>query len=155
MVSSPDCILDWERIVAVVKASGLATRVYYTLRFAHQLLGTQVEPLVWQALQPPALTRRLFPLILDEQKLLSGEAEQHKDVRAVVAFFIYQGKCLQFLKRLLYPGVCWLSIYPDEAYHNPLVFKLKTLLRGIRLLLYIAGRLIISLLRSGYKHDYL
>ncbi len=148
IVSSPENIIDWEQIMAVVKASGIATRVYYTLYFANKLLGTDIEPHIWQALTPPALTRRLFPLILDEQKLLCGEAELNKDSRGMVSFFLYQDKWFKFLKRLLYPGVCWLTIYPDEPYINPLTIKLKTLLRGIRLFFYIIGRFTISLIRS-------
>jgi hypothetical protein len=148
MVSSPGNPLDWEQIVTIAKTSGLGTRVYYALYFAHRLLGTRVEAWIWSALQPPALTRRLFPLILDERKVLNGEAEREKDIRAVIALFLYQGKVFKFLRRLLYPGVCWLSVYPDEPCSRPLIIKLKNLLRGIRLWLYIAGRLIMGLFYS-------
>jgi hypothetical protein len=148
MISSPRITLKLEEIVSVAQASGLSIRVYYALRFAYRLLGTQVEPWLWEALQPPALTRRLFPLILDERKVLTGEAERQQDVRAVVAFFLYQKKAIKFLKRLLYPGMCWLTIYPDASPSNQLLIRTGSLLRGIRLLIYIAGRLIISLIRS-------
>ncbi len=148
MVSSPENIIDWEQIVEVVKASGISTRVYYTLYFANRLLGTQVEPDIWRAIAPPVLTRKLFPLILDEHKVLHGEAELRKDTRGIVALFLYQDKWLRFLKRLLYPGICWLTIYPDEPYLNPLTVRLKTFLRGIRLLFYIIGRFMLTFIRS-------
>lgn len=143
MVSSPNDFLDLKQVVAIAKESGITARVYYSLSFAQQLLGTKIEPWVREAIQPSSLTRKLFPFILDGQKVLHGEAEQQKDVRGVVAFFMYQGKRLRFLKHLLYPGICWLNVYPDEPSAN----RLKTVLRGIRLLLYITGRLSMSLIR--------
>ncbi len=144
MVSSPDKILDLKQVVNVAKESGISARVYYSLSFAHQLLGTKIDPWVWEAIQPPALSRKLFSAIMDGQKLLCGEAERQKDVRGVVAFFMCQGKRLRFFIRLLYPGICWLNIYPDEPSSN----RLKTMLRGFRLLFYITGRLLVSLIRS-------
>jgi hypothetical protein len=153
MVSSPNYTLNWNKIVALAKDSGLHVRVYYALSFARRLMGTKVEPWVWEALKPPALNRRLFPQILDERKMLDGEAERTKDIRAVIAFFLYQKQALKFFKRLLYPGICWLNIYPDDPSSGSFMTRVNSFLRGVRLLLYITLQLTICLIRSFLPED--
>ncbi len=145
--------ISWEKTVSLAKNIGMTHRLFWVLDFSRRILGADVPDEVIREISPPDLTRRIFLANYDIPEVLNGMAESRKDLRALILFFLHQGsRKLEYLTRLVYPGICWISIFPDEA-----ISRLKTLLttwlRGIRLVGFISYRLLFGLIRIGKPQD--
>jgi len=136
--------VDWGAVVEESLRAGARIRVFWALKVVGRLFDTWPPSWVLEALAPPASVRRRLIQALDEWGVLRGLAEVEKDRRALLAFLFLDGwpRKLTFLRRLVWPGVCWLSLFPEEEYRSVWAFRLKTILRGIRLLGYLGIQLI-------------
>ncbi len=149
MISEPGYI-SWDQALQLADDGGVSSRIYYALWFARRLLGTAVPEEVLKRLEPQSwANRHLFPQIINDELILTQRAATNKDIRVVIGFLLQPPeKRWFFLRRLLYPGLCWLTLFPDEPPYPALPGRIKTVLRGIRLLGYLTCRLFAAMVRT-------
>lgn len=121
-----------------LSSGSLRNRMYYSLCLVESVFGMDLgEPL--KRLRPPPMVRRFFPKELCHRGLVEKVADKQKDLRAYIAFLMLPtwGTRLKFLWCLMIPGICWLTIYPDEENPSPVRHRSLILLRGMRLIGYL------------------
>ncbi|MBI5789355.1 MAG: nucleotidyltransferase family protein [Candidatus Schekmanbacteria bacterium] len=137
--------LNWDRLIEIARHHQIEYRLYYPLYWAQQLLDAQPPPDVMERLQPSAGKKRIFQNIMTSHGgILKEPANRKKDLRAVIDILLLNpGQILSFYRRLCYPGIAWLTIFPDNPAEDG---RLRIFLRGVRLLFYSLWRLI----RAGW-----
>ena len=130
--------LDWELLLAPVRKYSLQSRLYYPLLWAGRFLQAAVPLPLLEALEPPLPRQQLFQQMLRrEGGLLNEPAARNQDLRVVMDLLLlapYQA--LGFFRRLCWPGIAWLSIFPEQAPKPWPLETIRVLLRGLRLIVY-------------------
>ncbi len=133
-------VLDWNAVLKVTKKHHLEARLYYPLLLAKQLLGVFLPHQVMEALEPPADRRQKFQRLFQQHGgVLAEPALKKKDLRGIIDLLLLAPhQVSDFYRRLCWPGIAWLTVFPDNG-ENQSFQGLFIFLRGIRLLMYIGG----------------
>lgn len=137
-------LVQWDRLLEVVRAEDAAVPVYYSLYFLQQLLGVPVPADVLQILRPPVLIGWLHERYMPAEKILSMQPMHRYDFSFYfIPFFqrllptlLVMGRRrenLAALARLVFPPRDWLCAYYDIK--KPAAVPLNYLIHPPRLLL--------------------
>lgn len=70
--------LDWSRVVAIARETGMPSPSFYALDAAHRLVGAQVPAWVLDALSPPRLAVVAARAVFSERSVLEAALAEHK-----------------------------------------------------------------------------
>ncbi len=99
---------------------------------------------VMEELEPSLPRQQLFQqMVRREGGILAEPAARKKDLRAIMDLLLLAPhQAPGFLRRLCFPGIAWLTIFPEQTSKGGLLPALLVLLRGLRLLFYICWYLL-------------
>lgn len=125
-------------LVERVRKFGMERRLAASMLFIDSFFGTSY-------IKEMGLKVQGLGFILNKTSisfLVERREKPEENIRAVIAFLLQENflNKFSFLRRIIYPGVYWLSIYPPDLEEINLKTRLKIALRGIRLFAYILIR---------------
>jgi hypothetical protein len=133
--------VPWNRLERLSSGS-VRNRIYYSLFMVQSVFDLDLtKPLA--RFCPPPMVRRLFPKTLDNRGLILRVADRQKDLRAYIAWLMLPNwrARLKFMLSLMVPGICWLTIYPDNENPSPFWHRNMIFLRGVRLIGYLVTQM--------------
>lgn len=136
--------VPWNRLEELSSGS-VRNRIYYSLFMVQSIFDLNLsEPLA--SFCPPAMVRRFFPKALDRRGLILRVADRQKDLRAYIAWLMLPNwrARLKFMLSLMVPGICWLTIYPDDENPSPFWHRSMIFLRGVRLIGYLLSQMVVN-----------
>jgi len=136
--------VPWNRLEQLSSGS-IRNRIYYSLFLVQSVFGLDLtQPLA--SFRPPSVIRRFFPKSITHHSLVLRIADQQKDLRAYIAFLMLPDWMarFKFFFNLMVPGICWLTIYPDNENPSPFWHRCIVFLRGLRLIGYLIVKMVVN-----------